>query len=64
MLTEQERVQRQKLAKARYDAKTVQFVFRFRKGADADIIERLKGMPAKTDYIRGLIREDMTRETA
>lgn len=62
MLTEQERRQRQKLAKAKYDAKTVQYVFRLRIGADADIIERLRSVPAKTDYIRKLVREDIARE--
>lgn len=61
MLTEQERKQRQKLAKAKYDRKTVQYVFRLRMGADADIIERLRTVPAKTDYLRKLIREDMAR---
>ena len=54
----------QKRAKAKYDLKTVQYVFRFRLGADADIIERLKSVPAKTEYIRKLIREDMNRDTA
>lgn len=54
----------QKRAKARYDRKTVQYVFRFRIGADADIIEKLKSTPAKTEYLRRLIREDMARESA
>lgn len=54
----------QKRAKRRYDRKTVQYVFRFRMGADADIIEKLRSTPAKTDYIRKLIREDMARESA
>lgn len=51
----------QRRAKAKYDAKTVQYMFRFRKGADADIIKRLRSVPAKTDYLRKLIREDMAR---
>lgn len=54
----------QKRAKAKYDRKTVQYVFRLRLGADADIIEKLRGTPAKTEYLRRLIREDMARETA
>jgi len=54
----------QKRAKAKYDAKTVQYVFRFRLGADADIIERLRSVPEKTSYIRRLIRDDMSRESA
>lgn len=49
----------QKRAKAKYDLKTVQYVFRFRLGADADVIEKLRSTPAKTEYIRRLIREDM-----
>lgn len=61
MLTEHERKQRQKLAKAKYDRKTVQYVFRFRMGADADIIGRLNSMPTKTEYLRSLIREDIAR---
>lgn len=61
MLTEEEKRERHKIAKAKYDRKTVQYVFRFRMGADADIIERLKSVPAKTDYLRKLIREDMGR---
>jgi hypothetical protein len=50
----------QKRAKARYDRKTVQYVFRFRMGADADIIEKLRNTPAKTEYLRRLIRNDIT----
>lgn len=61
MLTEQERRERHKISKAKYDAKTVQYVFRFRMGADADIIERLRSVPAKTEYLRKLIREDVAR---
>lgn len=54
----------QKRAKARYDAKTVQYVFRFRLGADADVIERLRSVPEKTSYIRRLIRNDISSESA
>jgi hypothetical protein len=61
MLTEQERRERHKIAKAKYDAKTVQYVFRLRMGADADIIERFRAVPAKTDYLRRLVREDIAR---
>ena len=59
MLTEDEKRQRHKISKAKYDAKTTQYVFRFRNGADADIIERLNSVPAKTDYLRTLIRGDI-----
>lgn len=56
--------QAQKDAKKRYDKKTTQYVFRFRNGADSDVIEKLKSVPAKTEYVRQLIREDMDKETA
>lgn len=59
MLTEQERRQRQKLAKAKYDSKTVQYVFRLRLESDADVISRLRAIPNKTEYLRKLIREDI-----
>ena len=61
MLTEQERRQRQKLAKAKYDRKTVQYVFRLRLESDADVISRLRAIPNKTEYLRKLIREDIHR---
>lgn len=61
MLTEEEKRERHKIAKAKYDRKTVQYVFRFRMGADADIIEQLRTVPAKTDYLRRLIRDDVKR---
>lgn len=48
----------QKRAKAKYDMKTVQYVFRFRKEQDADIIARLDSEPSKIGYIRSLIRAD------
>lgn len=54
----------QKNAKRRYDKKTTQYVFRFRNGADSDVIEKLKSVSAKTEYVRKLIREDMGKETA
>ena len=53
----------QKRAKARYDAKTTQLVLRLRNGADADVIERLKSIPAKTEYVRRLVREDIARDS-
>lgn len=61
MLTEAERKQRHKIAKAKYDKKTVQYVFRFRLGADADIVDKLASVPNKTDYLRQIIREDVSR---
>lgn len=60
MLTEQERRQRQKLAKAKYDRlRTKQYVMRLRIGADADVIERLDSVPSKTEFIRELIRRNI-----
>lgn len=49
----------QKRAKAKYDRNTTQYVFRFRNGADARIIEKLKSVPLKTQYIRQLILKDI-----
>jgi hypothetical protein len=51
----------QKRAKKAYDKKTRQFVFRFRNEADADVISRLSKVPSKTDYVRGLVREDIAK---
>lgn len=64
MFTETEKKERRKLAKAKYDQKTVQYVFRFRLDGDADIIRRLGEVPNKIAYLRKLIREDMARESA
>lgn len=61
MLTDDERRERHKIAKAKYDAKTRQYVMRLRMGADADIIEKLDSVPSKTGYVRNLICEDMKR---
>lgn len=63
MLTDDERRERHKIAKAKYDAKTRQYVMRLRMGADADIIEKLDSVPSKTEFIRELIRRDI-RENA
>lgn len=52
----------QKRAKARYDAKTVQYVFRLRLESDADVIARLRSIPNKTEYLRKLVRADMSSE--
>lgn len=49
----------QKRAKARYDKTTKALVLRFRRGADADIVERLESVPQKTEYLRKLIRQDI-----
>lgn len=51
----------QKRAKERYDRKTVQYVFRFRLEHDADVIQRLRSVSNKTDYIRNLIRIDIAK---
>ena len=49
----------QRRAKQRYDAKTVQYVFRLRMDGDSDVIDRLKSVPNKTDYLRKLVRQDI-----
>lgn len=51
----------QKRAKRNYDKKTRQYVFRFRNEADADVISRLSEVPSKTEYVRGLVREDIAK---
>ena len=52
----------QKRAKSKYDAKTVQYVVRLRLESDADVIQRLRRVQNKTDYLRKLVREDIKRE--
>lgn len=59
MLTPEERIQHQRESRKRYDGKTKQYIMRLRRGADADIIEKLDSMPSKTEYMRGLIRRDI-----
>lgn len=49
----------QRRAKQRYDAKTVQYVFRLRMDGDSDVIDKLKSVPNKTDYLRKLVRQDI-----
>lgn len=51
----------QRRAKQRYDAKTVQYVFRLRMDGDSDVIDKLKSVPNKTEYLRMLVREDVAR---
>ena len=52
----------QKKAKAKYDLKTVQFIFRLRLDADADIIAKLNDVPNKTEYIRRLVKADINKK--
>lgn len=59
MLTEQERKQRQKLAKKRYDMGTRQVVTRWRIKKDALVLAKLDSVPEKTQYIRELILKDV-----
>ena len=50
----------QKAAKKRYDKlRTTQFVFRLRLNQDADVIDKLRSVPSKTEYLRMLIRKDV-----
>lgn len=53
----------QKRALKRYEQKMEQFVVKFRKDADADVIERLKAVENRTGYIRQLVMSDIRKET-
>lgn len=60
MLTEEEKRERHKIAKAKYDSlRTTQFVFRLRLNQDADVIDKLKSVSSKTEYLRTLVRRDI-----
>lgn len=52
----------QKRALKRYEQKMEQFVIKFRKDADADVIERLKAVENRTGYIRRLVLKDIYGE--
>lgn len=63
MLTQEERLRRQKESRRKYDSlRTKQYIMRLRIEADADIIKKLDSLPNKTEYIRTLIRGDMAGE--
>lgn len=49
----------QKRALKRYEQKMEQFVVKFRKDTDADVIARLKAVENRTGYIRELILKDV-----
>lgn len=49
----------QKRAKAKYDLKTAQFMFRLRIDDDADVIQKLRKVKNRTEYIRRLVRHDI-----
>lgn len=53
----------QKRALKRYEQKMEQFVVKFRKDADADVIARLKAVENRTGYIRQLVMSDIRKET-
>lgn len=49
-------------SKAEYYARTTKaFKLQFRKEKDADVIEKLNSVPAKTDYVRNLVRKDIEK---
>lgn len=51
---------KKKETKSEYYARTTKaFKLQFRKEADADVIEKLNSVSAKTDYVRKLIRKDI-----
>ena len=63
MLTQEERLRRQKESRRKYDSlRTKQYIMRLRVEADADIIKKLDSLQNKTEYIRMLIRGDMAGE--
>ena len=50
----------QKRAKRKYDTlRTTQIVMRLRVNQDADVIEKLRSVPSKVEYIRSLVRRDI-----
>lgn len=52
----------QKRAVEKYDkANTIQIHLKLNKKTDADILEKLESVESKQGYIKGLIREDITR---
>lgn len=52
----------QRKAFRKYSKKTEQFVLRFRKDTDADIIARLRAVDNKTEYVRKLVLGDIRDE--
>lgn len=52
----------QKRATKRYYAKLRQYIVRFKKDSDADVIERIDSQQNKTDYIRNLVRQDIGKQ--
>lgn len=49
-----------KETKAEYYARTTKaYKLQFRKREDADVIEKMESVSAKTDYVRNLIRKDI-----
>lgn len=50
-------------AKERYDkAKTKMYTFKVIRNTEADIIEKLDGVPNKAGYIKKLIRDDISKQ--
>lgn len=52
----------QKRALRRYEKKMEQFVVKFRKDTDADVIARLRAVDNRTGYIRRLVLKDIYGE--
>lgn len=54
--------EKKKETKSEYYARTTKsFKLQFRKKADADVIEKLNSVSAKTAYVRDLIRKDIEK---
>ena len=53
-------MEKKKETKSEYYARTTKaFKLQFRKKDEADVIEKLNSVPAKTDSVRKLIRKDI-----
>ena len=44
------------------EANTIRMTLRLNNNTDADVIEKLKSVPSRTEYIKALIRADIERE--
>ena len=50
------------VAQRKYDAANCKFyTMKFNRKTDADVIEKLDTVPSRQDYIRQLIRKDLTQ---
>ena len=58
----EDKKEKKKETKSEYYARTTKsFKKKKKKKDDADVIEKLNSVPAKTDYVRKLIRKDIEK---